>query len=281
MIITNVTKSSGEFQNYSEAKVRRSIERAGISADYQNRVMREIEAKLYENIPTKVIADLISAALRELFPSGERRYQLKRAIMELGPTGFPFEKFIARLLESYGYTTDVDVIMQGMCVKHEVDILATKENRQYFVECKYHNQYGSRTDVKTVLYVKARGDDITEQIQQRISTENEVEYGPWIFTNTKFSIDAIAYAQCKNIRLTGWGYPDKGNLQQMIENKKLYPITCLSGLSHEQKETLINNNLLFIDQLCNNDEEIQKIGFNRDQIAHILKECSLLTNNEI
>ncbi len=278
MIIINVTKASGELQNYSEAKVRQSIERAGISTDLQNKVMHEIEEKLYENIPTRVIADLIASSLRDLFPAGERRYQLKRAIMELGPTGFPFEKFIARLLREYGYTTDLDVIMQGVCVKHEVDVLATKENRQYFVECKYHNQYGSRTDVKTVLYVKARGDDIAEQIQQRISTENETEHGPWIFTNTKFSVDAIAYAQCKNIRLTGWGYPDKGNLQQMIENKKLYPITCLSGLSHVQKETLINNNLLFVDQLCNNDEIIEKIGFNKDQIGHISKECSLLTN---
>lgn len=276
MIIENVTKAGGNLQNYSEAKVRNSIGRAGIASVFQEKVMCHIEENLFEGIPTSKIADLIAESLREIYPSGERRYQLKRAIMELGPTGFPFEHFVARLLRMHGYTTDIDVIMQGMCVKHEVDVLATKDTRQYFVECKYHNQRGSRTDVKTVLYVKARGDDIKEQLVQSSSTDNAIEYGPWIFTNTKFSLDALSYAQCKNIRLTGWGYPEKGNLQHMIEHKQLYPITCLSGISLEQRSMLLSNNYIFIDQLCENDEIMKKTGFTKQQMAHLNQECSLL-----
>ncbi len=44
------------------------------------------------------------------------KYHLKNAIMELGPTAFPFEKFIAGILEAEGYQTLTDQIVQGNCV---------------------------------------------------------------------------------------------------------------------------------------------------------------------
>ena len=44
--------------------------------------------------------------------------------MELGPSGFPFEKLVGKILEQEGFETRVGVIVQGNCVQHEVDVIA-------------------------------------------------------------------------------------------------------------------------------------------------------------
>ena len=51
-----------------------------------------------------------------------------------------------------------------------------------------------------------------------------------IVTNTKFSDHATKYTLCKNknMSLVGWNYPNpEGNLTDLIEKKKAYPLTML------------------------------------------------------
>lgn len=259
-----VTKASGLKESYSQEKVHASMTRAGVPTEYQDRLLNDIQSRLFNGISTAEILTLIIGYLKQIYPPGQTRYQLKRAIMEMGPSGFPFERFVARILHEHGYQVKTDVIMQGECVSHEVDVLATKDVRQYFVECKYHNMPGSRSDIKTALYVKARGEDLEERIRHETSDQS-IQYGSWVFTNTKFSTDAITYAECKKLRLTGWSYPAKGNLQEMIENKRLYPITCLSTLSHDQKMRLLSRDVILISELYRDPAILASFNLSKEQ----------------
>lgn len=273
----SVTKANGLKEPYNQEKVRSSMTRSGVPKEYQNELLLQIEKKIFDGIPTARILDLIIKYLKQIYPIGQSRYQLKRAIMEMGPTGFPFEKFVARLLHEYGYQVRTNVILWGTCVSHEIDVLATKDVREYFVECKYHNQPGSRSDIKTALYVKARGEDLEEKLKHE-STNRTIQYGSWVFTNTKFSADAITYAECKKQRLTGWGYPAKGNLQEMVETKHLYPITCLTTLSHEQKMRLLERNVILVSELYKDRSIIESFGFTKEQKDALEYEQKYLTD---
>jgi Holliday junction resolvase-like predicted endonuclease len=56
----------------------------------------------------------------------------------LGPAGFFFEKYIAKLFQSEGYETLTNLLLQGKCVSHEVDVVVRKNNYLTMIECKFH-----------------------------------------------------------------------------------------------------------------------------------------------
>lgn len=272
-----VTKANGTREQYNESKVISSMTRAGVPVEFQSVLITDIRQHLFNGISTAEILTLIIKYLKQVYPRGQSRYQLKQAIMEMGPSGFPFEQLIGRLLHAHGYTVSTDVILWGACVSHEIDVLATKDVREYFVECKYHNQPGSRSDIKTVLYVKARGEDLIEKMVADDS-KNQTHYGSWVFTNTKFSLDAITYAECKKLRVTGWSYPQKGNLQDMIESKKMYPVTCLTTLSHDQKMFLLSKKVILVSELFKDKNIVESLHLTKEQRDAIEYEQKYLTD---
>ena len=207
-----VRKANGKFEPYSQEKLYRSLQRARVSKDHQHQLVKQIESRLYDGIPTRSIYSQISQTLQEQEFAEACSYNLKQGIMKLGPTGYPFEKYVASILEHQGYSTQTSQMVQGKCVAHEVDVIATKPHERYMVECKFHNQSGMQSDVKVALYVQARFQDVT----WRWSKENTApEYHAMLVTNTRCSSDAIAYAECVNMTILGWGYPEKGNLQDL------------------------------------------------------------------
>ena len=80
--------------------------------------------------------------------------------MELGPSGFPFEKFISKLFEVQKYSVQTGQFVKGKCVTHEIDVIARKENEIVLAECKYRNTQGITVDVKTPLYIHSRFEDV-------------------------------------------------------------------------------------------------------------------------
>ena len=58
-------------------------------------------------------------------------------------------------------------ILRGHCVSHEIDIVASKQEKQYMIECKYHNMPGIYTCLKEVLYTYARFLDLVEGSQNK------------------------------------------------------------------------------------------------------------------
>ena len=225
--MVNVVKATGETEPFSEIKIRSSIKRAGIPQKIQEEVVEHIKSKLYENIPTKEIYRHILEFLgQSSHPFNGTKYNLKQGIMDLGPTGYPFEDYISEILKSQGHTTQTRQILRGNCVSHEIDVIAEKDGKRIAVEAKFHNGLGTRSDVHVALYTKARFDDIKEK--------NDLDEA-WIVTNTKATSDAITYAECNGIKVIGWNYPEKEVLG--ILSKKRNCSQSLSYISNSKSKT--------------------------------------------
>src|SRR3546814_107902 len=112
------------------------------------------------------------------------KYKLKKALMELGPSGFPFEKLVGKLLAHEGFDAKVGVIVKGNCVQHEVDVVAQKDNDHYMIECKYHSDQGRFCNVKIPLYIHSRFLDVEKQWLQLKGHEAKFHKGG-LYTNTR------------------------------------------------------------------------------------------------
>lgn len=236
-----VIKKNGELEPYSEEKVVSSMNRVGVPESLQPEVLSHIRDRFTsEYMETD---ELFRHVFEFLEPRDKRatlRLNLRRAIFELGPTGFPFEKYVARIFQSQGYKTTVGSFLSGDCTKHEIDVLIEKEGKRASVEVKFHNDGGVKTDIQVVLYTYARFLDI--------SKKNNVSEC-WVITNTKLTTDAISYAQCKGIHLLAWNYPSQNNLQDFVEKPNMYPITTLTELTKEEKQRLIEDNLVLASDI--------------------------------
>lgn len=230
----NVLKASGGYEPFSEEKVRSSLKRAGADEEVVFKILSQVKGELYDGIPTQKIYTHIFDLLRHEKTPLLSRYNLKEAIMQLGPTGFPFERFVAGILAVNGYKVEVDKNVQGKCVTHEIDVAAEKEGHQAMIECKYHNHPGMKTDIKVALYVYARFLDVQNSFQEG-----------WLVTNTKATIDAYDYAQCVGLKLISWDLPAGESLRDLIEKSGLHPITALESLSHGDKQRFLSQGIVF------------------------------------
>ena len=71
------------------------------------------------------------------------------------------EKYIAKIFQAWGYETLTDQTILGNCVSHEIDIIAWNNEKLIMVEAKFHNELGTKSDVKIALYIKARFEDLS------------------------------------------------------------------------------------------------------------------------
>mgnify|MGYP000558910711 CR=1 FL=1 len=211
--------------------------------------------------------------LRSYSRTKASRYQLKRGLMEFGPTGFPFERFVGELFKHQGYNVQVDVTVQGKCVTHEIDVIATKPNEINYVECKYRNQQGYSVDVKNPLYIYARFQDVLDN--GLLQSEKETFQG-YIATNTKFTEDALAYGNCKNLKLISWNYPIGNSLKDIIDNSGIYPLTCLATLTKNEKQLLLKEGYILVKEIFEQPDLLKSIGIKETRIETIKKEGILL-----
>ena len=204
------------------------------------------------------------------------RYKLKQAIMELGPDGFIFEEFVAGLLKQKGYHTKVGSIIQGKCITHEIDVIATSNSEQILVECKYHSQPGKISDVKIPLYIRSRFEDVKENWMTYPELKSK-ELNCLIVTNTRFSPDAMTYGRCVGLDLLGWDYPIGKGIKDLIDELGLYPITCLNALSKAEKEHLLGQGILFCSDLTDRPEILHQSTMKASRIKNLLDEVQKLT----
>lgn len=276
-----VVKANGQTEPFSGEKILRSLNRAHVPKQYQHEIVQELEENLGNRVSSQDIYDHIRKYFNQKHLPLFAKYNLKIALMQLGPSGYPFERYIGALLRHYGYTTIVSQIVKGKCVAHEVDVIAQKGLKRYIIECKFHNQPGTRSDIKTALYVKARVDDIIDRVKlseaERFVPEN---YEGWLVTNTKCTSDAIQYALCAGITIIGWNYPEHGNLQDMVEEAGLYPITALTTLSQGHKESLLQQNVVLAKELLERPEILQELHLPLEDIQVVQNEVKALFLNE-
>ena len=155
-----VTKASGETAPFIVDKLRKSLIRSGANDKQIDEILNEVSSELYQGISTKKIYRLAFNKLKDRSKHLAARYHLKQGIMELGPSGYPFERFVGEILKQQGYSVKIGEIVKGKCVTHEVDVIALADHHHFMIECKYHNQQGIVCDVKITLYIQSRFNDV-------------------------------------------------------------------------------------------------------------------------
>jgi hypothetical protein len=268
-----IVKHSGDIVDFNAEKLKQSLLKSGASELVVDSILQEILRKIYEGISTKHIYKLAFGLLKKAANSHAARYNLREAIRLLGPAGFFFEKYIARLFSSEHYETRVNLTLQGKCVSHEIDILVKKENSIAMIECKFHMGRDAASDVKVPMYILSRFNDLKEN-QHTIFDKNDRVTKCWIVTNNRFTSDAIDFAKCSGLDLLSWNFPEDNNLKTKNDNESLYPVTCLTTLSLAEKDKLLILDVILVKEIINQSGCLEKIGLSTKRIKNVLKEAS-------
>jgi hypothetical protein len=272
-----VRKASGEDEPFDIKKLEGSLTHAGAGEGLVKEITKDISEWIYSGVTTKKIYNRAFQLLKRFKNVTAIRYKLKQAMIDLGPTGYPFEYFIGRVFENMGYDVKVGQVLDGMCITHEMDVIATRDHHQHLVECKFRLDQGKIVSVQTSLYVRARIDDILK----RYKADNKFEgytFTGWVVTNTRFSSDCIRFGESTGLKMLGWDYPYGNGLKSIIEKEKLYPITALTILSKKEKNELLNTGIVTCLQLYNNLEVLDKIAFPQSKSTKLLKELNDILN---
>ncbi|MGC9031338.1 MAG: ATP cone domain-containing protein [Minisyncoccia bacterium] len=272
-----VVNLRGEREPFSLRKVYKSAQNAGASKELAFEIAKIIEKEIYDGISTSQIFDRIYELLLTKSPQSAIRFNLKKAIQRLGPTGFSFEKYIAEIFKSLGYKVKINQYILGLCVKYEIDFLAEKGNILYIGECKYHNLPGGRVDLQIALANFARFLDI----KNGKTLNSNLNYKSILVTNTKFTLETIKYSNCVGVELLGWKYPQNRGLEKIIEENKFYPITILPSVDINFANIFISNGIVLVrDILKIEPEKLQKrVNISKSKLFKIKKEAEILLNN--
>lgn len=242
-----IKKASGIIEDFNPDKLLASLIRSGADRDQAGEVISKIVPDIQPYTSTKTIFRLARKYLRQFNRSTVLRYSLKKSLLRLGPSGYPFEKYVGELFKNYGYSVNTGVFLEGKCVTHEVDVFAFNNNEIRLVECKYRNRVENAPDVKVAMYFDSRFRDLRAGMKTQYPGRS---FSGWLVTNTRFTSDAIKYAACSGLKLISWRYPGKGSLEQMIEEKKLYPVTVIPGLTSVQTRQLFEQKIILMKDLA-------------------------------
>lgn len=267
-----IIKADGSNEIFDPNRLATSLERSGASTHTAEKITRLITENILPGTSSREIyARAFSILRREARPVAAR-YALRRALLELGPSGHPFEDFVSRIYTAEGWQVETRKMIKGKCVYHEIDLYAShkKQNESLAAELKYHNDPGYKTDLKVALYVKSRFNDIFACDSSTRSCQ--IDRGILI-TNTKFTSEAITYATCSGIELLGWGYPENNNLFMRMSRARVYPITTLTGLSRTEKRLLIENRTVSVDEIVSNRKVLDILHLPSERVGELLAEA--------
>ncbi|MFH4967170.1 ATP cone domain-containing protein [Gaetbulibacter sp. M240] len=271
----DIIKSSGEKVKFSFDKLKLSLKRVGADEETINQIINKVRNELYQGISTKEIYNRAFAMLKKKERHLASKYKLKKAIYELGPTGFPFERFIGAILKYSGYQTKIDTMVQGRCVSHEIDVLARKNGESTIIECKFHREKGINCNVKIPLYIHARYNDIKAYWNSDTKNTSTLTQG-WVVTNTRFTSDAITYGECVNLYLLSWDHPKNDGLKDRIDRLGLYPITVSTLLTNREKQFLLSRDIVLCRELIGDDFYLDHLGVSETRKKKILNEINML-----
>ncbi len=273
-----IKKYSGELELFSFRKLKKSLERSGASEEAINSIIKTISPQLYNGIPSKEIYTKAFRLLKKTNRISASKYSLKRAIFDLGPTGYPFERLVSALLKHKGYKTQVSVILQGECVSHEIDVLAEKNGNTFTIECKFHSNAKTVSNVKIPLYINSRFLDVQKKWNANPNKTTFLKQG-WIITNTRFTEDALNYGKCAGLHLLSWNYPKNNGISENINHYGLYPITTLTSLTKREKKILIEKDIILTQDLVLAAHELKRLGLSVTKIEKVISEAQKLCDN--
>ena len=270
--LPTIIKADGSKEIFDPNRLVLSLKRSGAKDFAAEHIARTITDTVSSGTSSKEIYAHAFALLRREARPVAARYALRRALLELGPTGHPFEDFVSHLYRAEGWQVETRKVIRGKCVSHEVDFYAshTEQNEFLAAELKYHNDPGYKTDLKVALYVKSRFDDI-------FACDASVRSCPidrgLLVTNTKFTSEAIAYAECSGVELLGWGYPTNNTLFMRMSRAKVYPITAITRLSRAEKRLLIDRGIIAVDEIVRDRRVLDPLHLPSERVGELLAEA--------
>ena len=270
--LVTVVKADGTTELFEEQKLIESLQNSGGSPELIEKILGHVGREIRDGMKTSEIYKHAFHLLRKHSMPAAVKYSLRRALSELGPDGFPFERYISKIFESWGYETLTDQTVFGGCVAHEVDVVAWNREKLIMVEAKFHNEFILKSDLKVVLYIKARFDDLKENTYNYGGTTRKLTEG-WLVTNTKFTDQAVKYGECQGLKMIGWNYPAHGNLQDIIEELRLHPFTCLTSLSNVHKKMLLAKGIVLCKDLIDHPNLLKEIGMPINEAQKVYDEA--------
>ncbi len=264
-----ITKANGEKEPFYQKKLYNSLVNSGATSDIADEITSDISSIIAEGDQTKDIYKRAFEKLRSIKSPMAARYSVKRALLDLGPSGYPFEDFLAEIYRALGYTSKTRTIAQGRCVEHEMDVVAVRGDERLAAEVKFHNNHGIKSDLKVALYVHARFEDIAAQS----GVNSDSDYTDrLLITNTKFTKQVEVYAACVGLQIISWNYPANGNLRELIEQTGVHPVSCLTTLSSSNKRRLMNSGIVLCRQIREHVKEIENLGLSSGEMDRLFFE---------
>ncbi len=247
----HVTKADGRRQIFEKEKIARTCIRMGASNEEARNIADKIEEKLKDGTETKKILQMIFSELENYRPEVKHIIDLREAISLLRSKP-DFEKFVGAILKSQGYQVQMNQIVAGKCVDHEIDVIANNSSEIIYVEVKHHLQHHTFTGLDVFLEANSTFEDLCEGY---LRGKNKIKFTrAVVVSNTKISDHAWRYSRCRGIDNIGWKSPPGDSLEDMIERNKLYPITLLKNLDRNEEEKLGDAEIILLRQLVEKDE---------------------------
>jgi len=272
----SIIKNSGESVEFDSDKLRKSLLQSGATQVNADFVTNYITSNIEDGMSTRKVYKLAYKLLKKQSTKVAGKYRLKKAIFNMGPTGYPFENLVGELIKLMGFTTKTGITLNGKCVSHEVDVFAKKQGTTVFVECKFHNDARRKSDVKVSLYVNSRFHDLKNKYQLGVDDQHVFE--GWLVTNTRFTTDAIEYGKCAGLKMISWDYPAKGNLRQLIDSSGFHPITTMQTITKKEKSILLENKVILCRHMVNQKVLLSKMGISTNRISKIITEANQISS---
>jgi Holliday junction resolvase-like predicted endonuclease len=217
-----VTKANGNKQIFDKQKIINTCLRLQATLEQAQSIADKIEARAYDGIPTKKILQMVFQYMKKYRPAIGYQIDLKQAIAMLRSKP-DFEVYVAKIFESLGYKVETNLIIQGKCIEHEIDVVARKHEEVILVEVKHHANHHTYSGLDVFLQLNSTLEDLKEGYE---SGNNKFKFTKAILVcNTKVSEHAKKYALCKKLEFIAWKFPLENGLERVIEENKLYPIT--------------------------------------------------------
>ncbi|MCD6233287.1 hypothetical protein J7J81_02840 [bacterium] len=274
-----IINSRGEKEPFSLKKVRRSARRVGASRELAKEIAGVLQKEAYPGIRSSEIFRRIKQILHRETPGAALRFNLKKAMRKLGPTGFPFEKYIGEIFKYNGFEVKLNPYIPGFCCRsYELDLLARKDNLLYVGECKYHHLPQERVDLGVALANYARFLDIKKGAFLKRESFRGLQVRSILVTNTKFTAKAMKYCRCNGVEVLGWNCPRNKGLEHLIDSQKLYPITILPSLKGYLQEIFVARKMMLAKDILkiNPFYLAQKTGVSETKLEQLIKEANTL-----
>lgn len=268
-----IKKTNGQIVPFDEKKVRNSLKRVGADKKIIEDILKVVQKNIKPRFSTTQVYSLVNRELRMRSPWIAARYNLREAIVKMGPAGFNFEKYVASVLSAYGYRTELPDTYQGACVWHEIDVTAEKEGRRSFIEAKFRHDFHAAVNIKDTLSTWARFLDLVDGARVDLCPHFDEA---WIVTNARFTDQSLQYGHCKNMMLIGWNHPEERSFAQMVDVDALYPVTTIKDLKKNEIESFANSNIMLCRDVIGMDTDSLKnvTGIGAKRLDVIAKQCS-------